>query len=128
MSEPADAWIAFAREDMRMAELAYADGIWNQACFHVQQCVEKLLKAALARQQLPIPQVHWLSDHLDRVDPATSQALSHLGPRIRALDHFYIPTRYPDTLPGMLPEGLPDQPKAEAALGLAAQVSIILDH
>jgi HEPN domain-containing protein len=128
MSEPANAWVAFAREDMRMAELAYDDGIWNQTCFHVQQCVEKMLKAALARQGVPIPQIHRLSDLLDRVDPVTSQALAHLGPRIRALDRFYTPARYPDALPGTLPEGLPDQPKAAAARNLATEVMAILDR
>lgn len=128
MSEPANAWVAFAREDKRMAELAYGDGIWNQACFHVQQCVEKLLKAALARQQAPIPQIHRLSDLLDRVDPVTRQALTYLGPRIRSLDRFYVPTRYLDALPGTLPEGLPDQPKAAAALDLATEVMAILDR
>jgi HEPN domain-containing protein len=116
MSEPADAWIA------------YEDDIWNQTCFHVQQCVEKMLKAALARQRVPIPQIHRLSDRLDRVDPLTSRTLAHLDPRIRALDRFYIPTRYPDALPGTLPEGLPDQPKAAAARDLAQEVMALLDR
>ena len=110
-----------------MAELAFGEGIWNQACFHVQQCVEKLLKAALARQQAPIPQIHQLSDLLDRVDAQTLQAVALLAPRIRSLDRFYIPTRYPDALPGTLPEGLPDESKAEAALDVAIRASAILD-
>ena len=128
MSEPADAWVAFAREDMRMAELAYADAIWNQTCFHVQQCVEKMLKAALAKQGVPIPQIHRLSDLLDRVDPMTGRTLAHLGPQIRALDRFYVPTRYPDALPSALPEGLPDRPKATAARDLAKEVMALLDR
>jgi len=35
------------------------------------------------------------------------------------LDDYYIPTRYPDALPGTLPEGLPEQSDAENAIGLA---------
>lgn len=35
------------------------------------------------------------------------------------LDDFYIPTRYPDALPGMLPEGLPLRSDAEEAVRLA---------
>jgi len=35
------------------------------------------------------------------------------------LDRFYIPTRYPDALPGMLAEGLPGQQDAQEALDLA---------
>lgn len=32
------------------------------------------------------------------------------------LNRYYIPTRYPDTLPGSLPEGLPDKEHANKAL------------
>jgi HEPN domain-containing protein len=31
-----------------MAELAMAEALWHQVCFHVQQCIEKMLKAWLA--------------------------------------------------------------------------------
>jgi len=34
-------WIVFAQEDLKMAELALKEEIYNQACFHSQQCVEK---------------------------------------------------------------------------------------
>jgi HEPN domain-containing protein len=37
------------------------------------------------------------------------------------LDRFYIPTRYPDALPGTLPEGMPAQKDAEEALNLARE-------
>jgi len=37
-------------------------------------------------------------------------------------NRFYIPTRYPDTLPGMLPAGLPNQDDAEEALIIVQQV------
>ena len=43
MNEAVERWLAFAQEDMRMAELALKEGIYNQACFHSQQCVEKAL-------------------------------------------------------------------------------------
>jgi HEPN domain-containing protein len=35
------------------------------------------------------------------------------------LDDYYIPTRYPDALPGVLPEGLPERTDAEDAVRLA---------
>lgn len=38
---------------------------------------------------------------------------------LAALDDYYIPTRYPDALPGMLPDGLPVREDAETALRLA---------
>jgi HEPN domain-containing protein len=41
---------------------------------------------------------------------------------VQLLDRFSIPTRYPDALPGSLPEGLPDQSDAVEALAVAREV------
>lgn len=40
-------WIEFAREDLMAAKLVLPEGLYNQVCFHAQQCVEKALKAFL---------------------------------------------------------------------------------
>ena len=62
MNEQAERWMVFAREDLRMAELAIAEMLCNQVCFHAQQCVEKILKAWLAdRGEMP-PRTHRLID------------------------------------------------------------------
>ena len=39
MNGAIERWLVFAREDLCMAELALAEGIFNQVCFHAQQCV-----------------------------------------------------------------------------------------
>jgi len=44
MKEEAKRWIEFAGEDLKIAELALKEKLYNQACFHSQQCVEKILK------------------------------------------------------------------------------------
>jgi len=36
MHERAERWLAFARGDLRMAEMARAEALWNQVCFHAQ--------------------------------------------------------------------------------------------
>ena len=38
------------------------------------------------------------------------------------LDRFYIPTRYPDAIPGSLSEGLPNKEDASEALQVAEEV------
>jgi HEPN domain-containing protein len=48
--------------------------------------------------------------------------LADLRSDLVGLDDFYIPTRYPDALPGVLPEGLPGKAEAEEALILARAV------
>ncbi len=116
MNEAAERWLTFAREDLRVAELVLEEGIFNQVCFHAQQCVEKALKAALAsRGQVP-PRVHSITDLLSFVQV---EYLAKLSDDLVLLDDFYIPTRYPDALPGTLPDGLPGRTEAEFALAVA---------
>lgn len=66
MHEQAERWLTFAREDIRMADLAMSKALWNQVCFHAQQCVEKILKAWLADRgvaQTMIAQLHQEARH-----------------------------------------------------------------
>lgn len=116
MNEAVDRWLVFAREDLRMAELALAEGIFNQVCFHAQQCVEKAIKGWLEQQEEILPRTHRMADLLALLPP---DLMGELSDALRLLDRFYIPTRYPDALPGMLPTGMPRQRDAEEALDLA---------
>jgi HEPN domain-containing protein len=119
MNGAAEHWLAFAREDLRMAELALAEEIFNQACFHAQQCVEKAIKGWLAQQDQIPPRTHRMADLLGLV-PA--ELFGTMADEVRLLDRFYIPTRYPDALPGALPEGMPGRRDAETSVDLARDV------
>lgn len=116
MKKDAERWIRFACEDLRMAELALAEGIFNQVCFHAQQCVEKLIKGFIGYKGQVHPQTHKLIDLLSVIPKSL---LNELRNDILLLDRFYILTRYPDALPGSLPEGLPVKVDAEEAIGVA---------
>jgi len=113
MNEESERWVVFARQDLRMAELALMEELYNQVCFHCQQCAEKAVKALLAHQGQTPPRTHRLGDLLGLLDP---NPLAGLALEVQLLDRFYIPTRYPDALPGVLPEGLPDAQDAREAL------------
>ena len=113
-------WLEFAREDLRMAELALEGDICNQACFHAQQGVEKALKAFLRSRQRSVPQVHSLRELLAMARRLDADA-QLLKDACKTLDRYYIPTRYPDALPGMAPEGLPTRRDAEEAVELLRQ-------
>jgi HEPN domain-containing protein len=118
MNELAERWLAFAREDLRMAELALAEDIFNQACFHAQQCAEKAIKGYLEHQGQSPPRTHRMADLL----PSLPDGL--MGERedaLRLLDRFYIPTRYPDAFPDLLADGLPGRQEALEAVELASQ-------
>jgi HEPN domain-containing protein len=43
MNEESERWSQFAREDFQVAELAFEASIYNQVCFHSQQCAEKAI-------------------------------------------------------------------------------------
>ena len=114
-----DRLIGFARQDLRVAELAMDDGLYNQVCFHSEQCVEKVLKAWLAEKGERIPRTHSMADLLPLI-PA--DIIAGMTEEIILLDRFYIPTRYPDALPGSLEDGLPDKEEARESLELAKKV------
>jgi len=117
MSETAKLWLGFAREDLRVAEMALKEGIFNQVCFHAQQCVEKCLKALIEYRGRVPPRTHSIADLLTALDERDRRSVP--AQELLRLDRFYIPTRYPDALPGSLPEGLPRQVDAEHALNMA---------
>jgi HEPN domain-containing protein len=119
MKEEVRRWINFASEDLRMAELALNEGIYNQVCFHSQQCVEKVLKGFMTSRGKIHPQSHKLADILSKI---SESPFDNIKEKLLILDRFYIPTRYPDALPGMLPEGLPSEKDAREALSTAKEV------
>jgi HEPN domain-containing protein len=119
MKDEVKNWIEFAREDSRMAELALKEKIYNQACFHAEQCVEKAIKALIIHKGRIHPQSHKIADLLAYLGKSV---FDDLEAEIISLDRFYIPTRYPDALPGMLPEGLPTESDAKEAIKIARLV------
>jgi len=120
MKKKIERWINFANEDLMMAELAFKEELFNQVCFHSQQCVEKLLKGYIAFRGDIYPQSHKLVDILSLI---LESSFDDLRDEIILLDRFYISTRYPDALPGSLPEGLPSKADAEEAIQVARLVS-----
>ncbi|MDQ3005546.1 MAG: HEPN domain-containing protein [Chloroflexota bacterium] len=86
----AERWLGFARQDLRIAELAMNEGLYNQVCFHSEQCVEKVLKGWLAEKGKKIPRSHSMADLLTLM-PA--DVMADMAEEILLLDRFYISTR-----------------------------------
>ena len=108
-------WFGFAQEDLLMAKDALKRRIYNQTCFHCQQGVEKTFKGFLQSHSRNIPRTHFLQDLL-KLCSKMDDEFKTFKKECAILDDYYIPTRYPDALPGMLPEGLPQKKDAEEAL------------
>lgn len=113
-------WLNFAAEDLKMAELAMQEHVYNQVCFHSQQAVEKALKGYIESKKKHIPRTHKLIDILAVIKE--NIFTEDLKEQVILLDRFYIPTRYPDTLPGSLPNGLPIANDAKESLDTATSV------
>lgn len=125
MNENPERWLYFAREDLAAAQSVLASGIWNQVCFHSQQCVEKALKSALSQGPQPLPKTHSIAELVARLPLILTATLPATT---MDLDAYYVPTRYPDALPGMLPTGLPAESDAREAFNIAQQVLKTIEH
>jgi HEPN domain-containing protein len=73
-----------------------------QACFTCQQASEKALTALHYRRGARIVLGHSLVELLHDL-LSDHPALRDLGDAARQLDQYYIPTRYPNGLPGGVP-------------------------
>lgn len=116
MNAAAERWLIFARQDLRISELALNEGIFNQVCFHAQQCAEKAIKGWLEAQGRVAPRTHRMADLLPLLP---THLLGTFARRVLLLDAFYILTRYPDALPGLLADGLPAESDAHEAFAVA---------
>jgi HEPN domain-containing protein len=115
---PAARWLAQARSDLAFAELGLREGFFAQACFVCQQAAEKALKAL---HYLGGARVVLGDSLVELLDPllAEHHALADLREAAQQLDQYYVPTRYPNGLPGGVPAEVFTKRQAEEAVGLA---------
>lgn len=92
-------WLAKSLSDLRMAQLALGSDIslWDQACFHAQQCAEKALKALLVAARLEVPRTHDLVSLLDRLK-IPYRDMNRFTEAAAALSHYGVAARYPTFL------------------------------
>lgn len=114
-------WLRQAEHDLSDAEYCLAGGRHSLACFLCQQAAEKALKAFLyarGAEQILGHSVADLAEECGKLD-ADFRALR---PRAAPLDHYYVPTRYPNALPGGIPAEAFDRADADRAIALAREV------
>jgi uncharacterized protein len=106
-------WLKSALKDIQIAELGLPQGLYDPACFHAQQCVEKSIKAVLIHQGTVPPRTHSIADLLSLV---TIEFLPDLESQLIRLDGFYMQTRYPDAI---VPTGATEITETETAEAIA---------
>ena len=95
-------WIEQARYDLKACEWNAEGKLFAPACFWAQQSAEKAAKAYLYSKGERFVVGHSVAELLDRCQSydASFEPLVLVG---AFLDRFYIPTRYPNGLPGGIP-------------------------
>ena len=96
-------WIAQARDDLQFVRrILEEDNFYDKGCFMAQQSAEKALKACLYNDGERTVLGHSVAELVNRVS-ARHSSFKSLEKEARLLDRFYIPTRYPNGLPGGIP-------------------------
>lgn len=111
-------YLIFADEDLKSAKVLLKERLYNQVCFHCQQCAEKSLKSFIKLREGIVPRIHGISELLGNCAKHNKE-FRVLSEECKFMERFYIPTRYPEAMVGTLPEGLPTQKDAEKAVEYA---------
>lgn len=114
-------WLEQAQVDLKWVRHLAEQDAHYLVCFLAQQAAEKALKAVLyARgEELVLGHsVRQLCQHL----AADESRFAVYVDEWAVLDSYYIPTRYPDGLPGDIPARVYNRRAADSAKGLAEAV------
>ncbi len=114
---PTNLWIQRARSDIRLSEVAInTQGVmYEDSCFHAQQCAEKSLKGLLSHKRIDFPRTHSIELLLDLLK---KNGITVPIPIDEAylLSQYAVETRYPGITESV------NKSEAEIAIALSKQV------
>ena len=116
-------WLAFAADDLGFSKIGLREEYFAKACFHAHQAIEKTLKACLVYKGKDVPRIHHLIELLKLCGVSW---LKEFEVELKIVDTFYIPTRYPEGIPGSLPDRLPGKKEAKEAIDLADRMYALI--
>jgi HEPN domain-containing protein len=117
----AQRWLSQAQNDLAVVHMSVREGFYAHACFMSQQATEKALKALAylkGDRFVPGHSVRGLLDDLITTYPE----LASVQDGAERLDQYYVPTRYPDALPGGAPFEVYRREQSEEAVTLAESI------
>ena len=119
--EEALRWLEESEYEFETAEYLFEGERYSMVCFHSQQSAEKALKSFLfvfGEEFVFGHSIVKLCEDANKYD----KEFKTLGEECGSLDSFYIPTRYPNGLPGSIPSRVYTRKNAEDALNMAKKV------
>ena len=114
-------WLEQAKADRKGAQLLFDGGSYHLACFVAQQVAEKALKAFVYARGEEFVVGHSV-EALCRWAAQFDNDFEILRETVAPLDGYYIPTRYPNSLPDTIPAHVYTRPVAEQVLRLSDEV------
>jgi HEPN domain-containing protein len=114
-------WLAQAENDLSFAEHGRRLGFHAQACFLCQQAAEKAVKAVHYLRGARSAFGHAVDGLLESLETA-GLPVAPLRPLAKRLDRHYLPTRYPNGLPGNVPAEVYGEVDSADALAAARSV------
>ncbi len=110
-------WLRQARRKLDSAYWDIEGEFYEDACFSAQQAAELAVKALLESQGR-ISMGHSIYQLLGKLENVAPDVLS----AAQVLDHYYIPTRYPNVFAAGAPMDYYDSKMAEEAVQLAQRI------
>jgi HEPN domain-containing protein len=97
------------------------EGFFAQACFMSHQVAEKALKALAYYRGDRYVTGHSILDLVSDLESTHPKVSEHRG-TASILDTYYVPTRYPNALPGSVPFEVYGRDQAEKAVAAVAKL------
>ena len=117
----ADRWLKQGKSDLAYAELGLREGFFAQVCFQCQQMCEKAIKALRYGRGERTVLGHALVELA-----APLEVMARFRESLAVLDQYYVPTRYPNGLPGGIPSDVYTGPQATKAVEVAREVIAVV--
>lgn len=114
-------WFLQGIQDLDDARFNLSGGRYNIACFLAQQSAEKVLKAYLLMQGADQVWGHSTGELCQDAENFDKE-FSTIELEANLLEKYYIPTRYPDALPGVIPSRAFDESDATKAISLTEKI------
>ncbi|MBI4201646.1 MAG: HEPN domain-containing protein [Chloroflexi bacterium] len=118
-------WVGQAEHQLASAQYLLAGGYYAMACFHSQQTAEVALKALGYLRGDRYVLGHAIIELFYGLIADYPEIASYQQ-QASKLDRYYIPTRYPDAIPGGIPAQTYDAPEAAEAVAVAAEITALV--
>lgn len=115
-------WLNQAKNDLKASKFSLENKFYEWSCFQAQQAAEKALKSLWYFFNYD-PWGHSIYKLiLDFPDELIKKELINLSDNAKLLDKLYIPTRYPNGLPDLIPAEVYTQNDAENAIKSSEEI------